>query len=666
VTIPRGTPQPDGLFGARVAAVLTKKGVTASEHSVIETAERILASSRRNGALRLLASDRFVPAALDPDTPVVVQMLLANLARDGATGIRLPTCPTCQTRKVVKARNDQGQRECFRCAQRRSCGECPGCLRMKKLTTTDPDGRRVCQRCGPGGIPTFTCGDCGKTVTAAGRVDGRRVCLNCLPPRLRRCVSCEQEKKIAATMLHGPHCFACHNRVLRNAATCPTCGATRILAFLGGDGRPCCAGCAGQPARYACRRCGSEEHNYGRLCGRCVLSDRCDEVLTGPDGKFSAPMLALRDNLLAQPRPAQIIKWLHMGPSTNLLRDIASGRVPIETVLDAPRPSKPLIYLRTLLIDAGALPRDVATMRQLMAWATDAIRDAPAGHRQTLHAYTRWVLLRRASRDSSGDIAVGAARHVKASLRGLVSFLNWLAGQQTPLWDLTQAQVEEFISLRTARRWLPQFLTWATERDIAPDLEISTLPRQEPKISASEEHLEHVIRTLTTDRSIPLDARLASLLIAVYGLPATKTLALCRAQLRKEGDTLDLLLGDRPLRLPGPIATLAREQLNLQPNAESEAWLFPGLRPGQPLDPQYLAVRLRSLGTSVSALQNTARFRLAGAVPTKVLADMLDFSVATFENYARLAGGTRGDYPALRSQDNASFQSRMSSTDVGS
>lgn len=38
------------------------------------------------------------------------------------------------------------------------------------------------------------------------------------------------------------------------------------------------------------------------------------------------------------------------------------------------------------------------------------------------------------------------------------------------------------------------------------------------------------------------------------------------------------------------------------------------------------------------------------AVPAKVLADMLDFSVATFENYARLAGGTRGDYPALRTR----------------
>lgn len=655
MTIRRGTPQPDGLFGARVAAALTAKGVTASEQSIIETAERILPTPRRNGALRLLASERFVPAALDPNTPAVVQILLANLARRGASGIRLPICASCRTEQVVKTRGDQRQRSCLRCAQRRAYGECPQCSRMKKLTATDVGGQRICQRCGPDRTPTFTCDSCGKTVTAAGRVDGNRLCLNCTPKRLHRCVSCGQEKKIAATMLHGPHCFACHNRVLRNAAPCHGCGSTRILAFLGNEGRPCCAGCAGQPARYACRRCGSEEHYYGRLCGRCVLSDRCDEILTGPDGSFTAPMQALRDYLLAQPRPAQIIKWLRIGPRTDLLRDIATGRVPAESLLDAARPDKALTYLRTLLIDAGALPRDGTTTRQLTAWTTHTINEAPAAYRQTLRSYTRWALLRRASRDSSGDITAGAARHVKASLRGLIAILTWADDQQTALRNLTQAQVEEFLSLRTARRWLPQFLAWAAERDIAPDLEVSTLPRREPTISTSEEHLEHIIRTLAHDRSIPLDARLASLLIAVYGLPATKTLALRRAQLRSKREGLDLLLGDRPLRLSEPIAMLAQEQLDHQPDAASEDWLFPGLRPGQPLDPQYLARRLHSLGTSIAALQNTARFRLAGAVPAKVLADMLDFNVVTFESYARLAGSTRGDYPALRERGEAAL-----------
>lgn len=648
MTIPRGTPQPDGVFGRRVAAALTIKGVIAPDQVIIDAAERIVRAGARNGTLRLLTSEQFDPRELHAETLREVQMLLAFLARNGAIGIRLPLCPTCRTRKVVKVRSEHGQRECFRCAQRRSYDECPQCLRMKKLTATHPDGQRVCQRCGPDGIPTFTCDDCGKIVTTVGRVDGQRVCLNCLPPRLRRCVSCGQQKKIAANMLHGPHCFACHNRILRNAAPCPGCGQKRILAFLGTDDRPCCAGCAGQPARYACRRCGSEEHNYGRLCGKCVLSDRCDDILTGPDGEFLPPMQALRDYLLVQPRPAQIIKWLHMGPSTDLLRDIASGRAPIESVLDAPQPSKPLIYLRTLLIDAGALPRDTAATRQLMAWATQTITEAPAEHHQMLRTYTRWVLLRRASRDSSGDIAVGAARHVKASLRGLVAFLTWAEEQRTPLASFTQGQVDEFITLRTARRWLPQFLAWATERDITPDLSISTLPRREPTINTSEEQLEHVIRILATDRTIALDARLASLLIAVYGLPASKVLALPRNQLRNEGAALDLLIGDRPLVLPDPIAVLAREQLDLLSEAPPDGWLFPGLRPGLPRDPQYLNRRLRPLGVTISELQNTARFRLAGAVPAKVLADMLDFSVATFENYARLSGSTCGDYRALR------------------
>ena len=246
------------------------------------------------------------------------------------------------------------------------------------------------------------------------------------------------------------------------------------------------------------------------------------------------------------------------------------------------------------------------------------------------------------------DIAFGAARHVKASLRGLVIFLTWVEDQRAPLHDLTQTQIEEFINLRTARRWLPQFLGWTAERGIAPELEVSTLPRGEPTISSSEEHLEHVIRILTHDSSIPLDARLASLLIAVYGLPASKVLILHRSQFPKEGDALDLLIGDRPLRLPEPIAILAREQLDFFSDGVPSDWLFPGRLPGRPRDPQYLNRRLRPLGATVSELQNTARFRLAGAVPAKVLADMLDFSVATFENYARLSGSPRGDYPALR------------------
>lgn len=90
----------------------------------------------------------------------------------------------------------------------------------------------------------------------------------------------------------------------------------------------------------------------------------------------------------------------------------------------------------------GRRPLDVDELDALFA-----VADARMEMLRTF-TFTRWVLLRRASRASSGDTAVGAVRHVKASLRGLVTFLAWIEEQPTPLRELTQEQVEEFINLR--------------------------------------------------------------------------------------------------------------------------------------------------------------------------------------------------------------------------
>lgn len=653
MTIRRGTPQPNGEFGPRVAAALAGRGIHAPEPLVIAAAERIIPVPRRNGALRLLTSDTFTPSRIPADTPTVVQQLLAHLDRHDVTGIGLPICPACRTAKVVKMRDEQGRRICFRCAQMSVYGQCPGCLRRKKLIATDPEGRRVCQRCGPGGAPTFECTVCAKTVTVASRVDGRWHCLNCYPRPARRCVSCGHDKKIATTILTGPHCFACHNRVLRNPAPCPGCDRIRILAFLDDTATAVCAGCAGQPARYACRRCGGEEHHYGRLCARCVLDDRCTELLTGPDGTISEPMRTLREHLLTRPRPAQIIKWLRHGPHIDLLCEIASGRAPL-TAASFVRPGgdKGLDYLYALLVNAGVISRDRATADLLEAWTARTIADAPVGHRRLLTTYVRWVLLRRASYDRrAGDITPGAADHVKAATRGLIAFLTWLDEQNTPLDAVTQGQVEQFLTVRSAQRWLPQFLGWAHERGLAPQLEVPVLAPGLPNITASERDHEHIVATLFRDETIALDIRLPSLLIAVYGVPASRILTLRREQLHNTGDVVELNIGDRPLQLPEPLADLARAHLARHPDAGPQDWLFPGRQPGRPRNTLYLTRQLRMFGTSISALQKTARFRLAGAVPAKVLADMLGFRANTFETYAHLAAGNRGEYPSLRKRD---------------
>ena len=653
MTIRRGTPQPDGEFGARIAAALAGKGVHAPEPIVVAAAERIIPTPRRNGALRFLIGDTFIPSRIPADTPTVVQQLLAYLDRHGVIGIGLPICPACRTAKVLKARDEQGRRICFRCAQLSAYGECPSCLRRKKLIATDTEGRPVCQRCGPDGAPTFECTACAKTVTVASRVDGRWHCLNCYPRPTRRCVSCGQDKKIATTILAGPHCFACHNHVLRNPAPCPRCNQIRILAFLDDTATAVCAGCAGQPARYACRRCSGEEHHYGRLCARCTLDDRCTELLSGPDGTVSEPMRALRNHLFTRPRPVQIIAWLRRGPHVDLLREIATGKTPL-TAASFVRTGgdKGLDHLYALLVETGAIPRDRATADFLEAWTDHVIADAPARHRRLLTTYARWVLLRRASSDyRTGDITSGAAKHVKTATRGLIAFLTWLDEHKTSLDAVTQGQVEQFLTVRSSQRWLPQFLAWAHERGVAPRLEVPVLVPGLPNITASEHDHEHTIATLIGDDTIALDVRLACLLIAVYGFTASRILMLRREQLHDTGDVVDLYVGDRPLRLPEPLAELARTQLAQRPDAGPQDWLFPGRQPGRPRNALYLTRQLRMLGTSISALQKTARFRLAGTVPAKVLADMLGFHVNTFETYAHLAAGNRGDYPNLRQRE---------------
>lgn len=205
------------------------------------------------------------------------------------------------------------------------------------------------------------------------------------------------------------------------------------------------------------------------------------------------------------------------------------------------------------------------------------------------------------------------------------------------------------MTVRSSSRWLPQFLIWVEQNENMPDIEVPSKAKPAPSLTGFEEQHEETIRRLSTDDSIDLDARLAGLLIAVYGQLATRTFRLRRGQLRATGnDGAELALGQHPLTLATPVAKIARKHLESLAPAEPNAWLFPGLTPGGHRDPQYLNRRLKPFGTSISALQKAARFRLAGTVPSKILADALGFNVPTFEQYANLAASTRGDYPLLR------------------
>lgn len=611
-----------------------------------------LDSAERKTVARYLARSDVDLANLQAEAPIAVQRFIARLDRHGAAGIGLPSCLSCHQRRVLKYRDANKRRICHRCHERRRYGECHTCQRMKKLTADDGRGHLVCQRCSAQGITLVACTACGKEVAATTEHGGAQVCLNCYPRKLRTCSACGKEKKIASHIRGGPHCFACRTRVLRNPKPCPGCGRIRILAFLDEQHTPACAECAGQPARYACRRCGGEEHQFGRLCGKCTLSDRLDIVLVDPNGQITEPMRLLRDYLMQQPRPVQIIKWLRIGPHTDLLRDIATGAKPLsEETFAAATGGKGLLYLRALLADSGAFPIGHTELARLRTWCDAQLESLPAAQRIVVRQYLNWRLLRRAKRDNAtGDVIPGAVKHVRAAIRAIKAFINWLGTEeQTDLRHLTQDQVDRYTQTTDAGRWLPQFLRWASKSGhIESEVDFPFVSSGQPALTLTEQQIGAIIDAVVEDMSADPGVRLALLLIAIYGLSASRVVELYRAQLvATSADDARIAIGEHQQTLPPAVARIAFVHLRNIEESQSP-WLFPGLRPGQHITTQRVRRALDSHGVTLAQLQVAARYRLAGAVHAKILADSLNFSVSTMARYASLSNGRWGDYPDLR------------------
>lgn len=640
----------DRVFGISIAEALIRKGIGLDAKLIAVTAARIVKRpSERRRVLTCFRDSIFALNAVDPESVVVSQVLLANLGRNGSATVRLPICPSCQLPKVVKRRDREGKRICLRCAERADYAECASCLRMKKIVATGPAGN-LCQRCSPDGRPLAQCSRCRRHVTAVATLNGESICLNCYPKKTQTCVGCGRNAMIASTILHGPHCMRCYNQILRVAKPCPDCSKLKILAFLNAAQVAVCAACAGQSPRFACRRCGSEEHHYGRFCAICNLKDRAHEILGNETGDLTPPMRQLYDYLIAKPRPAVTLKWLNRGRHTGFLQSIAHGQRPLteETFAGAPQ-DKALAYLRAMLAYSGALPQTAPNLTRLEVWFAAFLSEMPSAHATLIEPYARWVVFRKARRDApEHDITRGARTHAQVAVRGIHRFLSWLDERAIQIDRVTQPVVEEFMSEHSSTRWLPQFLNWFSRHNTALDIRLHTQSQGAPKVTLDESGQRKLIQGLLDEDSVPVEARFAGLFIAVFGQSATRVLEFRRDQLLITDDAVHLILHQRPVTLPERLGDLARDLARKQEQNPPSQWLFPGRIPGEHRNQQYLTQQLRKLGTSVSELQNAARFQLAGTLPAKVLADMLGFHVEMFEAYARLSNGTWGDYPSLR------------------
>ena len=306
---------------------------------------------------------------------------------------------------------------------------------------------------------------------------------------------------------------------------------------------------------------------------------------------------------------------------------------------------------------SGALPDRDRHLARLEVALGELIDAAHADDQKLLHTFATWWLLHRLRRKAEqGHPTRYAAYRVRDLTAEAAWFLAWLREHNTALPQATQLDLETWLTLRPqAHRRLPAFLRWAHAQRLHLEIEASYPPQADPAwFIGDDQRWDHARRAIT-DETMPVRDRVAVLLLLLYGQPAARITQLTRAHILIRDGQVSLQLGVDHVRLPSPLAELIQRLPETTPVgtaghlATTDQWLFPGRRPGQPMEPSGLAKRLRNLGIPPRAARNTALLQLAAQLPSVVLADLLGIHINTAEAWSAAAGARWTTYAATKS-----------------
>ncbi|WP_159392837.1 hypothetical protein [Streptomyces cyaneogriseus] len=283
-------------------------------------------------------------------------------------------------------------------------------------------------------------------------------------------------------------------------------------------------------------------------------------------------------------------------------------------------------------------------LRALQPWLERTLATLPPQHRNLLRTYAQWSVLRQARRRAARRRFTSAsATRARNTIRCAGAFLLWLDEHHTALADLTQHQVDLWLTGPLERRHVRPFLRWAHQRRLTGLHDVRPRPRGEaPTWFSDTEHWAHLQRCLHDD-TLPLDVRAAKALMLLYGMPVSKITELTSDRLH-DGDQPVLILGDHPTDLPPAVHRLLRRQAD---HAHQESaigrttppatWIVPGYAPGTHRSPAALAAKLRRHQMPAHPSRNTALLTLATDLPAPVLSDLLGISITSALHWTRRA-----------------------------
>ena len=373
-------------------------------------------------------------------------------------------------------------------------------------------------------------------------------------------------------------------------------------------------------------------------------------------------MAPVYDLLAGLASPATVMIWLGRSAVVPLLRDIATGKLPLSfESLDALPQSQAVRFVEDLLTTAGLLPGRDPVLARFEHWLTSWLQTiATAEHRHMLRRYATWQTLRRLRESSRRKwLTAHSGAGARAQLTAARSLLDFLDQQGHSLPQCSQTDVDRW-AVATAKSRVAAtrpFWTWAQAHNFVPsELRFPALATAgRPTAAPADAAHWDLARRLVTDTVIPARLRVAGLLVLLYAQPLSRIARLTRRDIAVTADdAVTMTLGGAPINVPEPLASQIRGLLTTpQPTTAgklrgSSQWLFPGTRPGRPVSTDRLGTSLAGIGISVGTTRVAALAHLASTMPATVVADLLGIHPTTAAAWAMTTGGTWADYTAHR------------------
>lgn len=478
------------------------------------------------------------------------------------------------------------------------------------------------------------------------------ICPSCPALRTATCSVCGENRPCGTSRTTGrPWCPTCQHRT----ASCSACG--RIAAVVSGTlAEPLCIDCTAPEVWHTCPTCTDPDHPHPGQCARCLINQRLNELL-GPSTETLHPGLqALRHDIATAEYPLTANRWLNKPSIAPVLADLAAGRRPLtHQALDELPDSQPLAHLRQVLVSVGALPeRDEHMVRIERFLAGLLASQQDPDRRSLLHRYTTWHLVRRLrSRNNGRPSTPQQFNSIRQHTHAAVAFLGWLATHNLTLVTCGQGDLDRWLTDDSATyRWTAgHFIRWARTNKLT-SVHAPAHRWSGPTQPLDDQHRWDNARRLLHDKTLKSEDRLAGLLLLLYAQRPAAISRLTTADVEADDQGVRVHLGQAPIRLPDPVAALARAVAASRKGHATigalapSPWLFPGGQPGRPISTTQLTQRLNNLGIRPNQARSTALFQLATEIPAAILARTLGIHTDVAVAWQRLSAGDWANYAA--------------------